>query len=86
MEAADTGGTRPTVGVVIVAALSVLAGVRLSHSGLGFVPKWLALIVIVFGGLELLSCGWNVLRGKPWNERTIFDLISNALVWLPWPP
>jgi hypothetical protein len=81
----DTGRTARTLGVGVVAALCVAAAVRLRHAGLGSVPAWVALIALVFGVLELLSVGWNVVRRKPWNERTILDYISDALGWLPWP-
>lgn len=65
--------------------MCVLAVLRLSNVALGFVPTWLAVMVAVFGVLELLSIGWNLLWGDAWNERTIFDVILDALVWLPWP-
>jgi len=49
-----------------------------------FVPRWFALIVLVFGGLEILSVLWNIIRGK-WGEKTLFDYVSDVLMYLPWP-
>jgi hypothetical protein len=70
-------------GLALVLALCAAAVVRLSDAGLHFVPRWLALIVIVFAGLEVLSIGWNIVQGEQWNEKTLFDYISDAFVWLP---
>jgi hypothetical protein len=74
--------------VVFGPALCVAAAVRLSAAALLSVPRWVALIALIFGvfaSLEVLSIAWNIVRGKPHSERTFFDYISDALVWLPWP-
>lgn len=85
MSDGDAPHPPPSTGLVVIGAACVAAAVRLTGAGLAFVPWWLALIVLVFGGLELLSVGWNIARGERWNERTLLDRISEALVWLPWP-
>jgi hypothetical protein len=74
-----------TISLLVIAALTALAAVRVSGTGLNVVPSWVAWIVLVLGGLEVLSVAWNVIRGERWNERTVFDFVSDALVWLPWP-
>jgi len=81
---AEEGPAR-SVGLVAAGAACVAAAVRLAGAGLALVPQWLAVIVLVLGALELLSVGWNVARGKSWNERTLFDHVSDAFDWLPWP-
>jgi hypothetical protein len=49
-----------------------------------FNQQWVAVLVVVFGALELLSVGWNVARGEPWNERTLFDVIADAATREHW--
>jgi hypothetical protein len=72
-------------GLAVVLALCAASAVRLSGAALLFLPWWVALIAVVFAGLEVLSVAWNMVRRAPWNERTFIDHVSDALVWLPWP-
>ena len=81
-EAPDRWGHSIVVGVAL--ALCAIAAIRLAGMTLLFIPRWLALIVVVVGSLEVLSVMWNVVRGEPWNERTFFDYISDALMYVPW--
>jgi hypothetical protein len=84
-EEAKRGVWSRSIGVALGLALSAAAAIRLADVTLLFVPRWLALIVVVFAGLEALSVTWNILRGEAWNEKTVFDYIADALVLLPWP-
>ena len=84
-EASSTSRWRQSIGLFVVLAFSALAAVRVAHMALLFVPQWLALAVAAMGGLEVLSVAWNAVRGEPWDERTFFSYIADAVVWLPWP-
>ena len=70
--------------VGLVFGLCVTALIRVFNVSLFFIPRWLALIVAVFAGIQLLSVLWNIMRGAPWNEQTFLDRVADALTWLPW--
>jgi len=71
--------------IAVIVVLCAASVVRLLGVGMHFLPRWIALLVAVFACLEILSVGWNILRGEPSSARTFFDRISDVLVYLPWP-
>jgi 4-hydroxybenzoate polyprenyltransferase len=80
-----TNGRRgQSFALAVVVAFCSVSIVRLSSAALHFIPRWVALIIVVFAGLELVSVAWNISRRDPWNEETFFDRISNVLMYLPW--
>jgi hypothetical protein len=70
--------------MAVVAAVTTAAALRVFGEALFFLPRWFALIVLVFGALGLLSVVWTLVRSERWGEKNAFDYIADAMLWLPW--
>jgi hypothetical protein len=75
--------------LLIIVAVTAVAGVRVFGSGFEFVPRRVArgvlLVGIVFAVLETTAIVWNRATGATAEHKNIFHRISDALVYLPWP-